>query len=125
MRARFGLGEALTFIGAAVMIVSVFLFWTEGVGGGSPFQAIDSEGLAIPFFIVAALCFGAFAARARGVLPALAFVGLGFAGLALVGNFAYEFFAEFHYALGDLREGFYVAGAGGLLVFIGGFLKIR
>jgi len=125
MRARFGLGEALTFIGAAVMIVSVFLFWTEGVGGGSPFQAIDSEGLAIPLFMVAALCFGAFAARARGMLSALAFVGLGFAGLALVGNFAYEFFAEFHYALGDLREGFYVAGAGGLLVFIGGFLKIR
>jgi len=128
MRARFGLGEALAFIGAVAMIVSVFLVFVEDVGWtawtGADFKLMFTN-YGMLFFLVALLCFGAFAARSRGILPALAFIGLGFAGLALIGYLAYDFFAEAHGAVGDLREGFYVAGVAALLVFIGGFLKIR
>lgn len=128
MRSRFGLGEALAFIGALAMIVSVFLFWMKGAGAASPIQGIDDPALFFPLrllFLVGLLCFSAFAARVRGLLPALAFIGLGFAGLALIGNFAYDYFAEAHREVGNLREGFYIAGIGSLLVFVSGFLKFR
>ncbi|MGB2799934.1 MAG: hypothetical protein WBC82_08860 [Dehalococcoidia bacterium] len=123
MRGKFGAPEALAFIGAVAMIVSVFLNYVDG------FSFIDypnaHTSLGVPLFLVAALCFGAFAARARGILPGLAFVGLGLAGLALVVNFTYDFFAHYDYGLGDLREGFYLAGVGSLLVLVGGILKMR
>ena len=119
MRAKFGVPEALSFIGALAMIVSVFLNYNDG----SSF--IDYTDLGVPLFLVAALCFGAFAARERGILPALAFMGLGFAGLALIVNFSYEYFHLMSLELGDLREGFYLAGVGSLLVLVGGALKIK
>lgn len=123
MRAKFGASEALAFIGALAMVVSVFLVFDKG--GGVSSHAMEAYNLGLPLFLVAALCFGAFAARARGILPGLAFVGLGFAGLALVGNFAYDYFAVQHAELGNLREGFYLAGVASLLVLVGGILKMR
>ncbi len=123
MRAKFGAPEALAFIGALAMIVSVFLVF-EKVGGVSS-DAMEAYNLGLPIFLIAALCFGTFAARERGILPGLAFIGLGFAGLALIGNFAYDFFAVQHAELGNLREGFYLAGVGSLLVLVGGILKIK
>jgi len=119
MRGKFGAAEALAFIGALAMIVSVFLNYNDGI------SFIDYCDLGVPLFLVAALCFGAFAARARGILPGLAFVGLGFAGLALIGNFSYEYFHLMDLELGNLREGFYLAGLGSLLVLVGGILKMR
>ena len=122
------MGEALAFIGAVALIVSVFLFWMNGVGGASPVQGIDDVTLSLSMqllFLVGLLCISAFAARSRGLLPALAFIGLGFAGLAVVGIFAYDYFAQAHGGIGDLREGFFVAGLGALLVFVSGFLKMR
>ncbi len=125
MRSRFGMPEALAFIGALAIVVSVFLVFAKDTWLGASFYAIDDVSLGLLLFLVAALCFGAFAARARGLLPGLAFVGLGFAGLALIGNFSYDFFAEHHAELGNLREGFYLAGVGSLLVLVGGILKMR
>jgi len=52
-------------------------------------------------------------------------MGLGFAGLALIVNFSYEYFHLMSLELGDLREGFYLAGVGSLLVLVGGALKIK
>ena len=124
MGARFGAAEVLAFIGALAMIVSVFLVFDKG-GGASSHAMEDHFNIGLPLFLVAVLCFGAFAARARGILPGLAFIGLGFAGLALIGNFAYDFFSVYHYELGNLREGFYLAGLGSLLVLVGGILKMR
>ena len=123
MRARFSAAEALAFIGALAMIVSVFLVCAKE--DGISYHAMEAYSFGMPLFLVAALCFGAFAARARGILPGLAFIGFGFAGLALIGNFAYDFFAVYHYELGNLREGFYLAGLGSLMVLVGGILKMR
>jgi drug/metabolite transporter (DMT)-like permease len=123
MRSRFGVPEALAFIGALAMVVSVFLVFVKEDGVSS--HAFEAYNLGVPLFLVAVLCFGAFAARARGILPGLAFVGLGFAGLALVGYFAYDYFATYHNELGNLREGFYLAGVGALLVFLSGIAKMR
>lgn len=123
MRGKFGAPEALAFIGALAMVVSVFLVFDTWMDVSS--NAMEAYNLGLPLFLVAALCFGAFAARARGILPGLAFIGLGFAGLALIGNFSYDFFAVQHAELGNLREGFYLAGVGSLLVLVGGILKMR
>ena len=121
------MGEALAFIGAVALIVSVFLVYVEqgtGLWAGVDFRLMEST-YGVLFFLVALLTFGAFAARSRGLLPALAFIGLGFAGLALTGYFAYDFFAEVGGEIGGLREGFYVSALGALLVFASGFLKMR
>ena len=123
MGGKFGAPEVLAFTGALAMIISVFLVFDKG--GGVSSHAMEAYNLGLPLFLVAALCFGAFAARVRGILPGLAFIGLGFAGLALIGNFAYDFFAVYHYELGNLREGFYLAGLGSLMVLVGGILKMR
>ena len=122
-RRVFGIAEALAFIGALAMLVSVFLFWQKDALIGLV-QGIYVGAEGVLLFIVAALCFGAFAARSRGTLPSLAFVGLGFAGLALIGNSTYDYFWNIHANLGDLREGFYLAGVGSLLVLVGGISKM-
>jgi len=49
MRAKFGVPEALSFIGALAMIVGVFLNYNDG----SSF--IDYTDLGVPLFLVAAL----------------------------------------------------------------------
>jgi|GEM_PF-2444084 len=121
-RRVFGIAEALAFIGALAMLVSVFLFWQKDALIGLV-QGIYVGAEGVLLFIVAALCFGAFAARSRGTLPSLAFVGLGLAGLAVIGNFTYGFFSA-HVELSNIREGFYVAGVGSLLVLVGGISKM-
>ncbi|MEA1958914.1 MAG: hypothetical protein U9N44_04475 [Chloroflexota bacterium] len=114
-----GVPEALVLIGALAMLVSVFLYWwsTDTLG---PQLIVSTE--MIQFFILAALIFAAFAAKSRGLLPGFAFIGLGFAGLAVIGNYAYYFF-DAQNAVSALREGFYLAGIGSLLVFLGGIMK--
>lgn len=115
-RRTFGAAEILAFVGAVGMLVSIFLFWTTANVQG---MSLVEGSL---FFILAALSFGAFAARSRGTLPGLAFIGLGFAGLALIGNYTYQNFDALSAALTDI-EGFYVAGLGSLLVLVGGIIK--
>lgn len=122
-RRAFDMPEALAFIGALAMLVSVFLVWMKA-GLLGAVQGIEELSIGLPLFVLAAICFGAFAARTKGLLPGLAFVGLGLCGLALFGYFAYDFFAELSGDLGDLREGFYLAGVGSLLVLLGGISKM-
>lgn len=114
----FGFPEITVLVGALAILVSVFLYWNDQASAGALYEIPEGS----MFFILAAIMFGAFTAKSRGILPAIAFIGLGFVGLALIGNFSYYYFDNSG-AVGDLREGFYLAGIGSLAVLIGGILK--
>lgn len=114
--------EALALVGALAMLVGPFLLWMKNPGVS--LQGLDwSTGPAL--FVLGALCFVALIlVRNGGPLSGLAYVGLGFAGLALIFHFVYVFYDVFNLSWETVREGFYVAGTGSFLVFAGGITRL-
>lgn len=121
-RVVLGTPEILALVGALAMLAGPFLLWMKTLGVS--LQGLDwSTGPAL--FVLGALCFAALIlVRNREPLSGLAYVGLGLCGLALIGHFIYCFYDAFNLNWGVIREGFYVAGTGSLLVFAGGITRL-
>lgn len=114
--------EALAIVGALAMLVGPFLLWIKTPA--MSLQGLDwSTGPAL--FVLGALCFGALILVRNGdYLSGLAYIGLGFVGLALIFHFVYVFFDMFDLSWETIGAGFYVTGMGSFLVLAGGVARL-
>ena len=75
-------------------------------------------------YVMGALCLAAvIIARNLGRVSGLVYVFLALCALAIVGHFVYHIY-DIDMDWGDLAVGFYVAGAGAVLVLLGGISRL-
>jgi predicted RNA-binding Zn-ribbon protein involved in translation (DUF1610 family) len=117
----FGAPDLLSLIGALALLVGPFLSWMDVLG--FPAQGLDfNQGIVL--YVMGALCLAAvIIARNLGRISGLVYVGLALCAGAIVGHFVYQIFdADIDW--GDVAVGFYVAGAGAVLVLLGGISRL-
>jgi len=120
---RFGAPDLLSLIGALALLVGPFLTWGEQEVTGFPAQGLEVvQGIIL--YVMGALCLAAVViARNLGHVSGLVYFVLALAAGAIVGHFVYTTFdADIDW--GYVAEGFYVAGAGAVLVLLGGIAKL-
>ncbi len=117
----FSAPDLLALIGALALLVGPFLTWLDVLG--FPAQGLDSND-GIILYVMGALCLAAvIVARNLGRVSGLVYVGLALAAGAIVGHFVYQIF-DLDIDWGDVAVGFYVAGAGAVLVLVGGISRL-
>jgi len=118
----FGAPDWLALIGALALLVGPFLSWLDVLG--FPAQGLDSSD-GIILYVMGALCLAAvIMARNLGRVSGLVYVGLALCALAIVGHFVYQIYDSELIEWGDMGIGFYIAGAGAVLVLLGGILGL-
>ena len=118
----FGAPDWLALIGALALLVGPFLSWLDVLG--FPAQGLDSND-GIILYVMGALCLVAvIMARNLGRISAMVYVGLALCALAIVGHFVYQIYDSELIEWGDMGIGFYIAGAGAVLVLLGGILGL-
>ena len=118
----FGAPDWLALIGALALLVGPFLSWLDVLG--FPAQGLDSND-GIILYVMGALCLAAvIMARNLGRISAMVYVGLALCALAIVGHFVYQIYDSELIEWGDIAIGFYIAGAGVVLVLVGGILGL-
>ncbi|MBA7655361.1 hypothetical protein ES703_63265 [subsurface metagenome] len=121
----FGLPDWLALIGALLLLVGPFLTWIEVLGIST--QGLESAGLSPSgplLYVFGALCLIAvIVARNLGRISAMVYVSLALCALAIVGHFVYVLY-DLDLDWGDIAVGFYVAGAGAVLVLVGGITRL-
>jgi len=117
----FGTPDLLALIGALLLLVGPFLQWADVLV--LPTQGLD-YGEGIILFVMGAICLAAvIVARNLGRISAMVYIGLALCALAIVGHFVYVLY-DLDLDWGDIAVGFYVAGAGAVLVLIGGITRL-
>ncbi len=118
---EYGAPDLLALIGALALLVGPFLSWMDILG--FPAQGLDwGEGIIL--YVMGALCLATvIAARILGRVSGLVYVGLALCALAIVGHFVYVLY-DLDFDWGDIAWGFYVAGAGAVLVLVGGITRL-
>ena len=115
----FGAPDWLSLIGALALLVGPFLSWLDG-----PYQPGIDQPEGVILYVMGALCLTAVViARNLGRISAMVYVGLALCALAIVGKFLY-FIHDNPIEWGDIEVGFYIAGAGALLVLVGGISRL-
>jgi hypothetical protein len=115
----FGAPDWLALIGALALLVGPFLSWLDG-----PYQPGIDQPEGVILYVMGALCLAAvIMARNLGRISAMVYVGLALCALAVVGKFLY-FIHDNPIDWGDIAVGFYIAGAGAILVLLGGILGL-
>jgi len=115
----FGVPDLLALIGALALLVGPFLSWLDG-----PYQPGIDQPEGIILYVMGALCLAAvIMARNLGRISAMVYVGLALCALAVVGKFLY-FIHDNPIDWGDIAVGFYIAGAGAVLVLLGGISRL-
>jgi hypothetical protein len=118
----FGAPDWLALIGALALLVGPFLSWLDVLG--FPAQGLDSND-GIILYVMGALCLVAvIMARNLGRISAMVYVGLALCALAIVGHFVYQIYDSELIEWGDMGIGFYIAGAGAVLVLVGGISRL-
>jgi hypothetical protein len=118
----FGTPDWFALIGALLLLVGPFLSWVDVLG--FPAQGLDSND-GIILYVMGALCLAAvIMARNLGRISAMVYVGLALCALAIVGHFAYLIHDSAAIEWGDMDIGFYIAGAGAVLVLLGGISRL-
>ena len=117
----FGAPDLLALIGALALLVGPFLQWADVLV--LPTQGLD-YGQGIVLYVMGALCLAAvIVARNLGRVSGMVYVGLALCALAIVGHFVYHIY-DIDLDWGDIAWGFYVAGAGAVLVLVGGISRL-
>jgi len=127
----FGAPDLLALIGALALLVGPFLTWAEDLviimGEPVSFQGLESSILSPSgplLFLFGALCLAAvIISRNLGRISAMVYVGLALCALAIVGHFVYVLYDN-DFDWGNLAVGFYIAGAGAVLVLVGGISRL-
>jgi len=115
----FGAPDWLALIGALALLVGPFLSWLDGL-----YQPGIDQPEGIILYVMGALCLAAvIMARNLGRISAMVYVGLALCALAVVGRFLY-LIHDNPIDWGDIAVGFYIAGAGAVLVLLGGILGL-
>ena len=117
----FGAPDWLALIGALLLLVGPFLQWADVLV--LPTQGLDwGEGIIL--YVMGALCLVAvIIARNLGRVSGMVYIGLALCALAIVGHFVYVLY-DLDFDWGDIAMGFYVAGAGAVLVLVGGISRL-
>ena len=113
--------DLLSLIGALALLVGPFLTWIDVLG--QPAQGLYwSQGVAL--YVLGAISLAAvIVARNLGRVSAMVYVGLALCAGAIVGHFVYIIY-DLDLDWADLAEGLYVAGAGAVLVLVGGVYRL-
>jgi len=115
----FGAPDWLSLIGALALLVGPFLSWLNG-----PYQPGIDQPEGIILYVMGALCLAAvIMARNLGRISAMVYSGIALCALAVVGKFLY-FIHDTPNEWGDIEIGFYIAGAGAVLVLLGGISRL-
>lgn len=112
----------MALLGAAALIIGPFFRW---VFQSNDFQTVTMQGLywspGTALCVLGAMVFVmTFVLKEKEQQLSVVLTVLGALCLALVGHFAYVVCDEPGLARGDLREGFYIAAAGGFFTFLAG-----
>ena len=128
----FGAPDLLSLIGALALLVGPFLTWAEDLptvlGGLTSIQGLESAVVSPSgplLFLFGAICLAAvIVSRNLGRVSGTVYIGLALCALAIVGHFAYLIHDNAAIEWGDLDIGFYIAGAGAVLVLLGGISRL-
>ena len=126
----FGAPDLLALIGTLALLVGPFLGWLDLewlTGEPGTIQGLESAILSPSgplLFLFGALCLVAvIVARNLGRVSGLVYVALALCAGAIVGHFVYVIYDN-DLDWGDMAVGFYVAGAGAVLVLVGGISRL-